>query len=397
MTLDEKLKGIRVKLDEQRSKLPVLKTELRSLVEKAESEAELTAARTKRTALEDLQAEIRANEEKEALYVSAIEGNPVPAQPRNQNTSNQEQRDAINQYLRSKGTVRNGIQYTSDNEDVIIPRSLLREATPGITSPDVSVVIPEDISYKPQTEVKTVVDLSQFVNRVPVKRANGKYPIRKKATARLNTVAELEENPELAKPQFIPVAYNVETRRGAEPISEESIEDSDIDLLALIAEDAMEQKINTTNFDIAEVMKTFTTKSVDSLDALKTLVNKGMDQAYNKAIVASQTFYDWLDHEKDDKGQYLLQNNIQSASGKMVFGIPIFIMDDELLGAKDESHAFFGDLKRAVLYADRNQITARWNDDRIYGQYLQVGTRYDVTKADPNAGFFLTQSDSPKQ
>lgn len=397
MTLDEKLKGIRVKLDEQRSKLPVLKTELRSLVEKAESEAELTAARTKRTALEDLQAEIRANEEKEALYASAIEGNPVPAQPRNQNTGNQEQRDAINQYLRSKGTVRNGIQYTNDNEDVIIPRSLLREATPGITSPDVSVVIPEDISYKPQTEVKTVVDLSQFVNRVPVKRATGKYPIRKKATARLNTVAELEENPELAKPQFIPVAYNVETRRGAEPISEESIEDSDIDLLALIAEDAMEQKVNTTNFDIAEVMKTFTTKSVGSLDALKTLVNKGMDQAYNKAIVASQTFYDWLDHEKDDKGQYLLQNNIQSASGKMVFGIPIFIIDDELLGAKDESHAFFGDLKRAVLYADRNQITARWNDDRIYGQYLQVGTRYDMTKADPNAGFFLTQSDSPKQ
>lgn len=397
MTLDEKLKAVRVELDTQRSKVSTLKTELRGLVEKAETEADLSAAKTKRSALEDLKAEIRANEEKEALYASAIEGDTVPAKVRNQNTGNQEQRDAVNAFLRSKGAMTNGVQFTNDNEDIIIPRSLLRDASTGITSPDVKEVIPEDISYKPQTEVKTVVDLSQFVNRVPVKRASGKYPIRKKATSRMHTVAELEENPELSKPKFIPVAYNVETRRGAEPISQESIEDSEIDLLALIAEDALEQKVNTTNFDIAEVMKTFTAKSVNSLDALKTLVNKGMDQAYNKAIVASQTFYDWLDHEKDDRGQYLLQNNIQSASGKMVFGIPIFIIDDDLLGEKDESHAFFGDLKRAILYADRNQITARWNDDRVYGQYLQVGTRYDVTKADENAGFFLTQSDSPKE
>lgn len=303
-----------------------------------------------------------------------------------------EMRSAINDYLHSGGTVRSDkLQFTEGKDkDLIIPTELTRDALDGIKSADVNPTIPTSISYIPQDEVKTVVDLGRFVNHKSVTTATGSYPIRKKATAKLNTVAELEKNPELAKPNFTEISYKVETRRGAEPVSQESIDDSAVDLIPFLVNDANEQKVNTTNADIAAIFESFTPLTVKTLDDIKHINNVDLDQAYNRSIVATGSFYQWLDTLKDGNGRYLLQTDVKSASGTSIFGIPVFKIDDDLFGAKGDAHAFIGDLNRAVFYADRAQITARWVDDTLYGQYLQVGTRYDIVKADANAGYFLT-------
>ncbi len=301
-----------------------------------------------------------------------------------------EMRSAINTYLHSKGTKQSDKLNFTEDRDLIIPNKLTRDVTPGISKTDVSETVPEQIIYVPQDEVKTVVDLAKFVTRSAVKTGSGKYPMRKRASAKLNKVSELEDNPELAKPNFLPISWSVETRRGAEAISQESIDDAAVDLIPLLSEDANEQKINTTNFDTATVLKTFTEITVKTLDDIKKVDNVGLDQAYTRSLVVTGSFYQWLDTLKDGNGRYLLQDDIQSASGKSLLGMPVFKIDDDLFGAKGEAHAWIGDLKRAVFYADRAQIVARWVEDRIYGQYLQVGTRYDIVKADNNAGFFLT-------
>ena len=303
-----------------------------------------------------------------------------------------EMRSAINNYLHSGGTVRSDkLRFTEGKDkDLIIPTELTRDALDGIKSADVNPTIPTSISYIPQDEVKTVVDLGRFVNHKSVTTATGSYPIRKKATAKLNTVAELEKNPELAKPNFTEISYKVQTRRGAEPVSQESIDDSAVDLIPFLVNDANEQKINTTNADIAAIFESFKPLTVKTLDDIKHINNVDLDQAYNRSIVATGSFYQWLDTLKDGNGRYLLQTDVKSASGTSIFGIPVFKIDDDLFGAKGDAHAFIGDLSRAVFYADRAQITARWVDDTVYGQYLQVGTRYDIVKADENAGYFLT-------
>ncbi|PMD71498.1 phage major capsid protein [Companilactobacillus nuruki] len=303
-----------------------------------------------------------------------------------------EMRSAINDYLHSGGTIRSDkLQFTEGKDkDLIIPKELTRDALDGIKSADVNPTIPTSISYIPQDEVKTVVDLGRFVNHKSVTTATGSYPIRKKATAKLNTVAELEKNPELAKPNFTEISYKVQTRRGAEPVSQESIDDSAVDLIPFLVNDANEQKINTTNADIAAIFESFKPLTVKTLDDIKHINNVDLDQAYNRSIVATGSFYQWLDTLKDGNGRYLLQTDVKSASGTSIFGIPVFKIDDGLFGVKGDAHAFIGDLNRAIFYADRAQITARWVDDTVYGQYLQVGTRYDIVKADENAGYFLT-------
>ena len=255
---------------------------------------------------------------------------------------------------------------------------------------DAEPVIPKDISTQPVELPETVTDLKDFTNVVQVKSGSGSYPVLESATEVMHSVAELEQNPELAKPKFKKVAYEVETYRGSVAVSEESLQDSDADLGKIIADNNARIGLNTTNKAIADVMKTFPAKEVDGTDGIKTILNVDLDPAYNVTIVASQTFFNVLDTLKDKNGQYILQADITSPSGKSISGRPVRVIADNLLGAKGEAKAFIGDISHAILFADRAQASVRWINNDIYGQLLGIAQRFDVVKAVEEAGYFVT-------
>lgn len=278
-----------------------------------------------------------------------------------------------------------------------IRHKTVRDDATGITSPDVEPIIPEEIIYDPSAEVNSVVDLSTLVTRTPVTNPSGTYPILKRADDTFPSVEELKENPALAKPEFTDVKWSVGTHRGAITLSQESIDDAKVDLTALVGQNINEKRVNTTNKDIAAVLEAFTAKSSTSnalVDDLKHILNVDLDPAYAPAIVASQSLYNILDTLKDNNGQYIFHQDVTSGSGATLLGIPVYKVGDKLLGAAGEAHAFVGDLKRAVLFADRKEVSISWQYDQVYGQYLAGVLRYGVSAADAKAGFFLTVSAS---
>ncbi|MDK3656260.1 phage major capsid protein [Staphylococcus pseudintermedius] len=290
----------------------------------------------------------------------------------NENKESKEYRGFMD-YLKSKGQVRDGVK-----------------------SVDADVIIPKNIVTQPVTLPETVVDLKQFANVVQVKTAQGSYPVLESATEVMHTVEELEENPKLAKPKFKQVDYKVSTYRGAVAVSQESLDDSDADLAKIIADNNARQQLNTTNKAIADVMKTFKDKEITDLDQVKEVINVDLDPAYNLTLVVTQSFYQELDTLKDKNGQYLLKQDITTPSGQSLFGRPIAIVRDELLGAKGDKKAFIGDVKHAILFADRVQSSVRWIDNDVYGQVLAIATRFDVKKAVEEAGVFVTYKAQPQ-
>ena len=72
--------------------------------------------------------------------------------------------------------------------------------------------------------------------------------------------------------------------RGAIPISNESIQDSAVDLVGIVARHANEQKLNTTNYEIAASLKTFTAKTVAGVDDIKTILNVLMQIGINARL-----------------------------------------------------------------------------------------------------------------
>ena len=373
----EKLNELLAKKDGKRAVINEKTQEMRDLLSNEDAtEEDLAKAKALRSDIDKAEDEVRTLEDDIKLYRVAEKGTPAPGgdhegNKRGSETEDEEKR-AFNAYLHRE----------------------TRDVTAGITSPDVAPTIPESILYNPENEVKSVTDLAKLVTQFAATTASGKYPVLKRATARMNTVEELAKNPNLAKPEFEEVDWKVSTYRGAIPLSQESIDDSAIDLTSLVANNAQEQKVNTTNYAIANVLKSFTAKTVagGSVDDIKHILNVDLDPAYNKVIIASQSFYQYLDTLKDKNDQYLLHEAITDGSPRMLLGVPVTVVEDELFGSAGEAHAFIGDLARGVLFANRKDIQVRWVDDNIYGQYLQAVVRFDVKAADKNAGYFVTHS-----
>lgn len=275
---------------------------------------------------------------------------------------------SINQFIRTKGEKRD-----------------------GLTTVGAEAVIPVDRITKPEKQPETVVDLRQHVGRVPVTTGTGSYPILRANKNKMISVAELAKNPALANPEFTKVNYEIATYRGYIPVSQEALDDSDIDLGGLVAENIQRQSLNTSNAAIAAKLQTATAKTVTTIDDLKDIVNVAIDPAYAVKIIASQSFFNELDKMKDNDGRYLLQQDVTVASGYKLLGREVVVMADDVIGKKaGDKVAFVGDPSLFAKYFDRQQASVRWVDNDVYGQLLAGFIRFDVEVADTAAGFYVT-------
>lgn len=391
----EKTRMFDEKIKEIEANIGTLNTDIANKIMEVKNALEandLEKARTIKAEIEEAKNSLKTAEADLELYKTTAEkggaentgGKEVPQETKTY-------RESVNEFIRSKGTVTNEALRFEGKDEVLIP---LNQTTPvdpktdGVKKTDVKPVSGEEILYTPAREVKTVVDLKQFTSIHPAKKASGKWPVLQRATEKMVSVEELEKNPKLGKPQFKNVEWEVKTYRGAIPLSQESIDDADVDLVGIVAETIGQMKVNTTNDAIAKVLKTFEAKAgVKTLDDIKKILNVDLDPAYNVSFIVSQSFYQTLDTLKDKNGRYLLQDSITSASGKVFLGKPVFVLSDDVIG-KDS--AFVGDFKRGVLFADRKDLGLRWADNEIYGQYLQAVLRFGVAKVDDKAGYYVT-------
>lgn len=387
---DEKIKELKASINSLSTTIADKTAQVKNALEADDLEKARTIKNEIDTAKEELKTAKADLELFEATKVSGGAENKTGHEVKGEDMT---YRDKVNAFLHSKGTVVNeGLRFEGKDEVLITMNEVTPVAptTDGVKKTDTTKITSEELVTTPIREIKTTVDLKPFTTIYPAKKASGKYPILKKATSKMVSVAELEKNPKLAKPEFEQVDWSVETYRGAIPVSQESVDDADVDLISIVAETVGQIKVNTTNAAIADVLKSFTAKTVANVDDIKKILNVDLDPAYDVAFVVSQSFYQILDTLKDGNGRYLLQDSITAVTGKVLLGKPVFVLSDEVLGASGEAKAFVGDFKRGVLFADRKDLGLRWADNEIYGQYLQAVLRFGVKKVDAKAGYFVT-------
>lgn len=395
MTHDEQLKQVEIllsenKLDEARSLLDTIE---KDKLEQRDAQVE---PEKKEEVKEDKQEEAPKEEVKEP------EATKEEAKKEDEEDKKEPEQRSV-----EKGEVRKMEKVVLDGTEIAKPndekrgffeyvrggnsKTDLRALPEGVKSDDVGVIIPEDIVTKTRMLPETRVDLRNLVQVLKVNNPMGKYPILNSTEAVMVTVAELEANPDLEKPQFKEVTYDVATYRGQIPVSKESLDDSDEDLGALIAGHIQRIAVNTANKAIVANLKTAKAETVKNLDGIKTLINTGFDPAYNLQLVVSQSFYNEVDLMKDNEGRYLLQPSITAQSGKALLGLDVTILSDKLLGGVAGAKvAFLGDPAGFTVFFDRKEVAVRWQEYGHYGEILAAAMRFDVKNIDPAAGMFLT-------
>lgn len=268
------------------------------------------------------------------------------------------------------------------------------EQRAAVTTADNEAVVPTQI-LNAVKEAPNPNDLYQYVTRITISAPKGTLPVLKRSGVGLVTKKEAEKNPELGM-QITPIDYAVQTYAGSLPITQEMIDDSEIDISALAGGYVRDVTRLTEQRKIGEVLTTTVKKKdVASADDLKTAYNKDIPAGYTKSFVLTQSAFDIVDHYKDENGRYLLQDNIAAPSGKSLLGSPVIVVDDEILktSAKDNAiHGWVGDLKSFVLDAVKKESTIKWQDNDLYTQKLATYLRIDVVKAIEEAGELLTFS-----
>ena len=348
-------------------------------LDRAETEEEVSAVEK---TVDGLQKEIEEKEAEKAQLEKEVdelekqieEQNrkaPTPGKMEERGGKTLGQREAFNHYLRTKEARADGFKSTEG--EAIIPVDLM----------------------PPREAKQDQTDLISLVNVVKVKNASGKWTLVKLTDQTMNTVEELEENPSLAKPSFTKVNYDIKTRRGHLPVSQELIDDADYDVMGLVAKQAKNQERITKNKEIAKVLKTATAKNATGLDGLKDILNVDLKPYYNATIVCTQSMFAALDKIKDKDGRYMLQTDITSPTGYKFAGRVIVVYPDDIIGGSTgDMKAFIGDIGEFATLFDRAQTTVKWQDDKIYGQYLATANRFDVVKVDSDAGFYVTYTDA---
>lgn len=361
-------------VDEEKG-LEIRKSELEVAIREAETDEEIETVTDSVEELEKEKADLEEKKSKLEEEIKALEKEleeykskePNNAERNRGGEDKMEIREAINNYVRSKGETRDG--FTSVEGGALIPEELIA----------------------PQKVLEDVVDLAKLVNVAKVNNRAGKYPVIKKSGSVMASVAELAANPELAKPTITEVPFDIETYRGYIPVSQEVIDDADYDVAGLIAEEIADQELNTKNAAIATVLKAAAAKAVTGFDGLKAVFNVDLKRVYTPKAVVSASLFNELDTTKDNNGRYLLQDDVTVASGKKLFGHEVVVLDDDIIGTiAGDLKGFIGDPKSFCTLFDRKRASVKWVDNDVYGQLLAGFVRFDVEKTDEEAGFYVT-------
>lgn len=266
-----------------------------------------------------------------------------------------------------------------------------KQTRSGFTTNEGEAIIAEEL-LNPAAQLPNQVDLTKYVNEVPVNTPIGVYPFIKGTDAKLTSVAELIINPELPQPTLVPISYTIETYRGSLPLSIEMVEDADYDTVQVVVENAKQADVNTKNEQIETVFKTATPKAIAGLDALTTLLNTGFKSAYDVKLFLSSTLFDTLDKMKDTTGKYFVFDRDNSVPSGIVFkGHEVIKLDDTAIGTTvGDLKGFVGDAKQFVALFNRKLITVKWNNNKAYSTPLACASRFDTKAADTDAGFYIT-------
>lgn len=353
--------------------------ELLSAIEASETEEDLVVLESQ---VEEVQKELdQRSSEKEALEIEieelneelrTIEGKELSMKKNRNKQTNEiaETRELLNEYIRSKGQKRE-----------------------GLTTVDGGALIPKEVLEPQKTKVRSV-DLSKLVRVVPVTTGSGEYAVISKSKNKMKKTSELEKNPDLAKTPINKVNWTVDTYRGELSVSKEMIDDANYNIMGLVEEDAVNQEVNTKNFEIASILKSATAVNASGFDGLKDVINKKIPSVYDVSIVATDSMFSALDKVKDKEGRYMLQPDPTSPTGYKFKNKIIYTVPDDLLGSENDMKAFIGDVYEFVALFDREQTTVKWTPNEIYGEKLGLFSRFGLTKTNEEAGAFVTYTDA---
>lgn len=233
------------------------------------------------------------------------------------------------------------------------------ETNPPIPAGDSHLLVPKDIQTQIFTFMRSLDDLSDYVNVIPVNTLSGSRVLESIQTMIPFPVIE-EYGPitEIDNPTFQNVEYKVKKRGGILPLTNELLADSDQNLIAYITDWLGRKAVVTRNVLITNLLKTLPKVDLATFGDMKRVLNVDLDPSISQTsvILTNQDGYNWLDQLVDSQGRPLLQPDITQPGGYVYKGRRIVVVSNRYLPSdtvNGKAPIVIGNLKQLIALFSR--------------------------------------------
>lgn len=237
----------------------------------------------------------------------------------------------------------------------------MTEGTPA----DGGYTVPEDIQTRINEYREAQASLISLVDVENVTTNKGQRTFKKRTQQTgFVKVAEGGKIGAGVTPQFERLSYEIEKYAGYFPVTNELLSDSDTNIVGTLTAWIGNESRITRNKLILTALGTKEKTPIKTLDDIKNALNVTLGQAFKPTsrIVTNDDGLQWLDTLKNEKGEYLLQPSpVDPMQLRLCAGattIPVTVIPNaDLPTAETKIPLIIGDLKEAVKFFDRNQMS----------------------------------------
>lgn len=258
-------------------------------------------------------------------------------------------------------------------KDIIAGKRLVE----GIDA-DGGYTVPEDIQTTINKWAEVNYSLLTDIDVVPVTTNKGARTYQKKADA--DVFVDLDENgaitKEITAPQFERITYSIQDRAGFMPVSNDLVNDSDANIVAIVADWLGKANVATSNAKILEIIKAKDQVAIDGINGIKKIVNVTLGQAYKSGakIITNDDGLNYLDTLVDMNGRPMLNPDPTDSArltlrcGTVV--LPIKVLPNKVLASTGTQVPFIvGDLKSGIRKYDRQSMSIKASDVASIGDF----------------------------
>lgn len=255
---------------------------------------------------------------------------------------------------------------------------------------DGGYTVPEDVSTRVEHYRDVSYSLLQDIDVVPVKTNKGSRTYQKKGEA--DAFVDIDENGEIANeieaPKFERLPYAIQDRAGFMPVSNDLINDSDANILEIVAEWLGKADVATTNAKVLAKVAEKAQIDLKNIDGIKSALNVTLGQAYKVGakIYTNDDGLNYLDTLKDQNGRPLL-NPDPTAPATMTLRcgttvLPIKVLPNKVFKSNGTKAPFIvGNLFDYVRKYDRQSMSIMASTTASIGNFNAFAQNMTLLRA----------------
>lgn len=246
--------------------------------------------------------------------------------------------------------------------------------------------------------------LKDYVTVVGTNTTSGRWPVMPVQNLEFKSFAEMTDIAE-SDVTFTEATYTISDHGLIIPISNQLIDDADVDIVSIIGRELAQAAVRTENKAILEPLNTLIVgdpsnnvdpaTAITSHKALNTALFKTLDGVYEPSskIYVNQDSFLWLANLEDSQNRPLFVPDVTAPNkyryrGKEIVVIPNTVLGNSTSGSDSYAPLLIGDMRAYMTFFERKGLELSSSREYLWRKYafaLMGIIRFGVVVTDPNA------------